>query len=105
MLNVKTWLQTTGLNVAEDRFFKTPQLPFIVFLEEKDVGGADLSNLIVKRLLTIEFYASKVDSVNEALIESMLDAKAFNYRKSRSWVQSESFFQTVYETSITERKV
>ena len=104
MLNVKTWLETTGLKVAEESFFKAPALPYIVFMETRDVNGADDVNLKVQRTITIELYSSDIDLINEEKIEDLLDGKAFSYRKDRTWIPSDGFYQTVYELSITERK-
>lgn len=104
MLNVKTWLETTGLKVAEESFFKAPALPYIVYMETRNVNGADDVNLKVQRTLTIELYSSEIDLINEEKIEDLLDGKAFSYQKDRSWIASDSFYQTVYEFVITERK-
>lgn len=104
MLNVKTWLQTTGMPVAENRFLKPPILPYMIFLETRNVDGPDDSNLIARRKLVIELYSSTINATSEKAIEDLLDAQAVSYRKERDWIESESFFQTIYETSITERK-
>jgi len=104
VLNVKTWLETTGLKVAEESFFKAPPLPYIVFMETRTVDGADDVNLKVQRTITIELYSSEIDSIIEKKIEDLLDEKAFSYQKDRSFINSDGFYQTIYEFVVTERK-
>lgn len=103
-INLKTWLEATGLKVAEDKFIKPPVLPYIVFSAVEGVYGADNSNLLNRRQVTIELYSDLINPAAEKFVEDLLDAKTVNYSKGREWFASESFFQTAYDFEITERK-
>jgi len=103
-LEIKTWLETTGLSVAENSFSTPPSLPYIVFNESKRVYGADLENMLADRTIDVELYSLKIDHTSEALIESLLNAKAMSYTKEESvYIPSERFFMTVYSFGMTER--
>lgn len=103
MLDVKAWLETTGLKVAEERFLKPSPLPYIVFLESTDVGGADFRNCIANRDISVELYSGKIDVAAELKIEALLNEKSIEYKKNRTWIDSEKFFQTVYDFNLVEK--
>lgn len=103
MLDVKVWLETTGMKVAEVSFIKPPQLPYIAFLESRNVRGADNKNLIADRELSIELYSAKIDRESEQKIEDILNEKSIEYSKDRTWIDSEKFFQTVYDFNLLEK--
>lgn len=104
MLDVKAWLETTGLTVAESRFLYPPTLPYVVFLVAADIGGADLVNTLISRDITIELYAETVSAAGETGIEALLDALPTAYTKTRIWLAAEKMFETIYEFTIAERK-
>jgi len=103
MLDIKPWLQSTGMSVAEERFLKPPALPYIVFLESRDVSGADYKNCIADRDISIELYSSKIDKVAENKIEVLLNEKSIAYKKDHVWLDSENFFQTIYDFNLLEK--
>lgn len=103
MLDVKAWLETTGMKVAEVSFTKPPPLSYIVFLENRNVRGADNKNLIADRELSIELYSAKIDREAEQKIEDLLNEKSIEYSKDRTWIDSENFFQTVYDFNLLEK--
>jgi len=103
MLAIKPWLETTGMPVAEERFLKPPALPYIVFMESVTVGGADNMNLIADRQISVELYSDKINAAAEQSVETLLNAKAIPYTKSRIWIESEMFFQTVYDFNLFEK--
>jgi len=103
MLDIETWLETTGLKVAEERFLKPPPLPYIIFMKDIDVSGADNKNCIADRKVSIEFYAKEIDHVSETLIENLLNEKAIKYKRDRTWIDSEKFYQTVYDFNLVEK--
>jgi hypothetical protein len=103
MLDIETWLETTGLKVSEEHFLKPPPLPYIIFTENVDISGADYKNFIASRDISIEFYSLKVDRVTEKLIEDLLNEEAINYKKDRIWIDSEMFFQTIYDFNLVEK--
>ncbi len=104
MLDVKAFLEQTGLPVREQRFLGIMPLPAIVFADAVDIGGADLINNLVTRNIGIEFYAETIDLLNEAKIELLLDSLPVSYTRTRDWIESEKFFSTIYEFTLTERK-
>lgn len=104
MLDVKAFLEQTGLPVREQRFLGVMPLPAIVFTDVIDMGGADLKNNLITRNIGIEFYAETVDLENEAKIELFLDSLPIQYTRTRDWIESEKFFSTIYEFTIIERK-
>ncbi|QXE19999.1 hypothetical protein [Clostridium sp. 001] len=103
MLDIKNWFQTTELKVANELFLKPPPLPYIVFTESGDVGGADEKNCIANRAISIELYSERIDYVSESKIEALLNEKAISYKKDRTWIDSEKFFQTVYDFDLLEK--
>jgi hypothetical protein len=104
MLDVKTLLEQTGLPAREQRFLGVMPLPAIVFTDAIDIGGADLKNNLVNHNIGVEFYAATIDLENEAKIELLLDSLPVSYTRTRDWIESEKFFSTIYEFTITERK-
>lgn len=103
LTNVKTWLDTTGYKVAEDRFLHPLALPYIVFSVSCIVSGADSKNCIADRDVSIELYAERIDPVAESTVENLLDAKGIPYTKERIWIETETFFQTLYGISLIEK--
>ncbi|MCT8978655.1 hypothetical protein N4T77_18865 [Clostridium sp. CX1] len=103
MLDIKIWLETTGMKVAEERFLKPPALPYIVFLEEIDVSGADYKNCIADRNISIELYSNKINREAESKIENLLNEKSISYKRGRAWIETEMFFQTVYDFQLIEK--
>lgn len=80
---------------------KPPPLPYIVFTESKVAYGADLRNNISDRAVGVELYSEKIDHAAETLIETLLTA--INYKRDRTWVETEMFFQTVYDFNLIEK--
>lgn len=103
MLDVKTWLEITGMKVAEERFKSPPQLPYIIFTDDRDVGGADNKNCLVNRDISIELYSEKINKEAESKIEDLLNEKAIKFKKNRTWIDSGKFFQTVYDFNLYEK--
>jgi len=104
MLDVKAFLEQTGLPVREQRFLGVMPLPAIVFTDSVAMGGADLMNNLITHNIGIEFYSETIDLENEAKIERLLDSLPVSYTRTRDWIESEKFFSTIYEFMITERK-
>ena len=104
MLDVKTWLETTGLSVEYISYDKPPELPWVVYMEAQDCYGADMSNDIVSRSISVELYRKKSQVSAEAALESIFNAKAVAYNKNTMWLSSERCFMTVYNLTLTERK-
>lgn len=103
MLVIKSWLQTTGMGVAEESFSSPPALPYIVFNETTIVSGADDRNLMADRQISVELYSAKINVTAEQSIEALLNANAIHYTKGHTWIETEMFFQTVYDFDLTEK--
>lgn len=104
MLAIKTLLKLTGLPVREQRFLGVMPLPAIIYSDDVEIGGADLTNNLITHNIGVEFYSESIDLENEARIEYLLDNMPISYTRNRDWIESEKFFSTVYEFTITERK-
>lgn len=103
MLDIKSFLNKTGMKVAENCFLKPPALPYIVFLENSSVGGADNKNCLIKRNITVELYSEKINRQKEKSVENLLNNRLINFSKNRTWIDSEGFFQTVYDFNLYEK--
>lgn len=107
MTDIKTWLETTGLPVAETCFRNAVKLPFIVFLKDDDYTdrGSDLYNDLNDCSISVELYTSsaKEYKLNEIKIEQLLNEENLKFKKSRTWVESEKCFETIYDFSFLER--
>lgn len=103
MLDVKTWLETTGMNVAETSFKISPNLPYIVFLSDEDSKGADDKICIIERDITVELYSDVIKREKEKLLEDLFKKEKINFRKSRIWIDSEKIYQTTYDFSLYEK--
>lgn len=103
LTDVKIWLETTGMKIAEESFSKPPALPYIVFKDETTVRGADYKNSIADRNISAELYSKTIDNVAEQKIENLLNEKAIEYKKNRTFINTEKFFQTVYDFNLIEK--
>lgn len=103
MLDIKSWLQLTGMKVAETSFLKPPALPYIVFDDDTKIGGADSRNCLADRSITVEMYSERINREKETNIENLLNEKGISFKKNRTWIDSEKFYQTVYDFNIYEK--
>lgn len=103
MLDIKQWLQNTGMKVAENYFKKPPSLPYVIFKENTKIRGADNKNNLSNRDITIELYSEIINHKAEKNIENLLDERSIEYSRNRTWIESESFFQTVYDFNFIEK--
>lgn len=103
MLDVKHWLKSTGLEVADTSFIKPPSLPYIVFIETDNIAGGDNKNCISDRSIVIELYSSRIDRDSELKIENLLNEKAIEYKKDRTWIKDDNFFETMYDFNLIEK--
>lgn len=104
LTNVKELLDPIGLEVADTCFKNPTKLPYIVVTESKQVGGADLKNMLADRDITIELYSAKIDNLNESKIEEILDSIPAEYTKNeRAWIDQDKFYMTAYYFNLYER--
>ena len=104
-MDIKSWLETAGEPVAETCFppGEAPELPYVVFLDSVERGGADMKNLLRRHSLVVELYSDTQDD-NEAL-EAMFEDRALKYTKDRQWLSDEECYMTTYDlqTDMIER--
>lgn len=103
MLDIKSWLETTEMKAAEELFFKPPALPYIVFNQSQGSGGADLSNCISSRSVSVELYSNVINREAEQKIEDLLNEKAIEFKMDRTWIDNQKYFQTVYDFNLLEK--
>lgn len=103
MLDVKTWLETTGLKVAKESFYTAPKLPYILYMESSTVRGADNVNKLIEKSVRVELYGDTIDETTEGLIEVLLNSKPFEYTKENVWIPSEKMYETIYEFDFIEK--
>jgi len=103
MLDIKSWLETTSMKVKEERFLTPPPFPYIIFMDNSDISGADNKNCIASRDISVELYSLEVDHVSESLIENLLNEKAIKYKRDRTWIDTEMMFETIYDFNFVEK--
>jgi len=103
MLDVKSFLEKTGMKVSENYFSNPPALPYIIFSDTMSVKGADSRNCLLDRSITVELYSKKIIEEKEKIIENLLNEKSIKFVKNRTWIDSENFFQTVYDFNLYEK--
>ncbi|WP_143316867.1 hypothetical protein [Clostridium sp. HBUAS56017] len=103
LTDVKAWIKATGMEVAENCFIKPPSLPYVIFTEEIKVRGADNKNCIADRSVSAELYSDRINHEAEEKVENLLNEKSIEYKKNRTWIDSEKFFQTVYDFDFIEK--
>ena len=103
MLDIKNFLERTGMKVAENCFLKPPALPYIVFLDSASINGADDENCLSSRNIIVELYSEKINKEKEHLVEDLLNTNLLNFNKERIWIDSEGYFQTTYNFNLYEK--
>lgn len=101
-MDVKAWIETSGVTVAEDIYIDPPTMPFIVFTDNIDAGYRDLSTKMLTHSVTIELLAEGIDSTSEAAIEVILTDLDNRYTKSRAWSDADNCFVTRYDANFEE---
>jgi len=101
--DIKTWLETTGLKVSEERFLRPPPLPYIIFRDNDNVSGSDDKNFLNDRNISVELYSLYVDKINEKLIKDLLNEKGIDYKNDRVWIDTEMFFSSIYDFNFVEK--
>ena len=105
-MDVKTWLETSGLKFANTVWKKPPAYPYGVFMDDTVNRGADDRLCIRDHDLTIELYSDTEKSLDEAesSLEALFITKAMPFEHvSRAWIESERHLQSTYQLSFTEK--
>lgn len=93
-----------GIQHIETCWAMPPSLPYAVYHDRATRRGADLYNGIIDHDITVELYARKPVPELEDQIGRRLDALGIEYvRQERMWIDTEHFFETVYDFTYTEK--
>lgn len=104
-MDIRAYIEAeTGLPTAEVAFIQKQRLPYIAILDRTDGDGDDFHSQLVSHDLTVEFYAARIDPVNEKKIESAFDKQSWKFSKDRIWIDSEKMFETIYTTNFIEKR-
>lgn len=106
MLDIRDWLNTTGIAFENTVWKKTPEYPYGVFLDESDTRGADEKLFIKEHDLNIEIYSDTQKGITcaEESIDRFLCSRGVGYTHlEREWDDQENHFQSSYHFSLTEK--
>lgn len=94
-------LESTGLPVAYNHFKKPPNLPYIIYLLSYTSNFA-ADNKVHEKInnYQVELYSRNKDVASETLIEDLFDANSIFYNKTETYIDSEDFFQVLYEITF-----
>jgi hypothetical protein len=109
---IKEILTAAGVEHAQGRFLRMPAGTFAVYFDDIEVTAADRVATIPAEGLpriythnvTVELYEELPDDVKETVIENELDARGLEWTKQdRYWLKDLQRYQTVYETTYTNK--
>lgn len=103
MLDIRDMLTSVGIPIAEESFYTAPPLPYLIFLEQTTIRGADSLNRIAERAVTIELYTNKITPDIERDIEFQLNGIPVEYTRDRMWLSSEKMYETIFTFALTEK--
>lgn len=103
---VSELLTAAGIKNRRGRFVKPPAGTYAVWMDDIETDGPDgMPPLIFSHNVTVELYEDAPDDVAVAALEAQLSAAGLHWTKQdRYWIQSEQFYQTIYEFSYTEKR-
>lgn len=102
----------TGLKVAENHFIKPPKLPYIVFIQAKDVRGVSKDNLIIDSDVSVELYTSLPDEelekkVRKVIIDDILNVSnnddEIEISQEMEYIESEQMYMTTFDFNLIEK--
>ena len=99
-------LTRAGVKFRQSRYTAKP-LPatYAVYLDDREVNGADGINCLITHNITIEVYESKPDPEAEDAIEEALDFYGLEWSsQSRYWIAEEQRYQIIYEFTYIEKR-
>lgn len=101
MLDIKSWLEQCGEDVADTAFVDAHSYPFVVFIDYQDHGGSDLHNDLTRHDLTVERYSE--DGEESQKLKTLIVDKAVHYEYSKQWLSDVQCFEEIYEFELIER--
>lgn len=105
MQDIKTWLEQAGEPVAETCFppGEAPPLPYVVFLDSIERGGADMKNISRRHAVIVERYSTVQE--DNLKLEGLLDDAVIPFTKEKTWVNEIECYMTTYDFNLFEREV
>ena len=103
---VSELLTAAGIANRRGRFVKPPAGTYAVWMDDIETDGPDgMPPRIFAHNVTVELYEDKPDDAAVASLEAQLSAAGLHWTKQdRYWIQSEQFYQTIYEFSYIEKR-
>lgn len=101
----KSAIESCGITAAEAEFKKSVHVPYLCYFRsaEKPIT-ADGKPVLIRTEMAVEIYTAKNDTATERLFEQWLADQRINAVKTeRVYVQSESYYETVYEFEVIFR--
>lgn len=102
-------IKHAGFPVAEAEFKKNgqtplPKPPYLITLKAVDRSiSANGKRVLPITSITLELYTDKTDVGSQSQLESWLIENRVKFTmKERFWIESENFYQTVYEVTLHE---
>lgn len=101
----KTAIESCGITAAEAEFKKSVGTPYLCYSRSNEITfDADGKPAFVITNMAVELYTAKNDVTTEATFEAWLESQGINAEKTeRAFVQSESYYETVYEFEVVFR--
>lgn len=102
----------TDLKVAEIRFVKPPSLPYIIFIQDKDVRGISKDNLIIDSDVSVELYTSVIDKNLEKKVRNVIIDNILNISQNddeveiyqdREYIESQQMWMTHFDFNLIEK--
>lgn len=104
-LDVREYIELqTGLPTADVAFINPQKLPFIAIIDKTSEDGDDYHARLVEHDLTVEFYAARIDGLNEQKIETAFAKQGWKSTKERIWINEEKMFETIYNIEFVEKR-
>lgn len=102
----------TNLPTTENHFIKPPELPYLIFNQDKDVRGVSKDNLIIDSDVSVELYTSKIDQelekkVKKVIIDDILSVSnnddEIEISQNREYIESEQMYMTAFDFNLIEK--
>lgn len=98
-------LTAAGIPFRHVRFVKPPAGTYAVWMDDVSTDGPDYQPLIYTHEVTVELYADAPDDAAESALEDAIAAAGLQWSKQdRVWIDSEQWYQTVYDFTYIEKK-
>lgn len=101
-MNIKAWLEQTGLKAYPVALMKAEKLPYLAFYDRLTMRGADLKNNIAEHDLTVEHYSERENDSSKAALEALLSQAQHSFQKSETFLSANAIFCTIYNLTILE---